>query len=76
MSQPNTNRFDCLSLFYGVGGTLSVAARDTLDKLNKGEPLPEGQKAGRISGMMAVEELKSFLKQTRMVTLFRTKSTM
>jgi RHS repeat-associated protein len=46
MSQPNPNRFDPLSLFYGVGGTLSVKAKETLDKLRKGEPLPEGQKAG------------------------------
>ena len=46
MSPANSNRFDPLSLLYGGGTLLSPNAKATLDKLNKGEPLPQGQKAG------------------------------
>jgi RHS repeat-associated protein len=47
MVSSNSNiKWDPLSLLYGVGGTLSPKAKQTLDKLNKGDPLPDGQRAG------------------------------
>jgi guanyl-specific ribonuclease Sa len=46
LTSNNQTKFDPLNLLYGGGAILSPNAKATLDKLNKGEPLPEGQKAG------------------------------
>jgi len=46
VSSNSNSKWDPLSLLYGVGGTLSPKAKETLDKLRNGEPLPDGQRAG------------------------------
>jgi RHS repeat-associated protein len=46
ISQQNPSRWDPLNLLYGGGTILSPKAKETLDKLNNGKPLPQGQKAG------------------------------